>query len=95
MRFRSARIRLVSVGRLKEPHWRQAQSDYLRRLKFYAPVEVIEVKDRVGSGVPDAEAMRREGDDLLAASRGYRLVALTPEGETLSQLATRHRSRSE
>ena len=40
------RLTLVCVGRLKEPHWRDAAAEYLKRLGPYARVTVTEVPDR-------------------------------------------------
>jgi 23S rRNA (pseudouridine1915-N3)-methyltransferase len=39
------KILLLAVGRLKEAHWREAQDEYVKRLKRYAPLEIKEVKD--------------------------------------------------
>ncbi|HEX3016038.1 MAG TPA: 23S rRNA (pseudouridine(1915)-N(3))-methyltransferase RlmH [Desulfobacteria bacterium] len=38
-------IRVVAVGKLKERFWRAAVEEYLKRLKSYAKVEVVEVGD--------------------------------------------------
>lgn len=84
MIFKSVRLTLAAVGALKEPYWRAAQAEYVKRIRRYAPLALAEVKDRVGSGLLDAEAMRREGEELLTAAKGCTLVALTPEGETLT-----------
>jgi 23S rRNA (pseudouridine1915-N3)-methyltransferase len=39
------RIRVLAVGKLKEAHYRDAVDEYLGRLRHYATVEEIEVKD--------------------------------------------------
>lgn len=39
------RIRVVAVGKLKESHYREAVDEYLGRLKHYATVEEVEIKD--------------------------------------------------
>ena len=39
------KILVLAVGRLKESHWRDAQDEYLKRLKRYAPTEIKECKD--------------------------------------------------
>lgn len=70
------RIRLVTVGKLKEPHWRAAADEYLKRLRPYATVEIVEVADRDISGDP-ARAMVLEGSDLVRAlPSSARVVAL-------------------
>lgn len=60
------KLRIAAVGRLKEPHWRAAADEYLKRMRPYATVEIAEVTDRDISG--DAvRAMAAEGADLLRA----------------------------
>lgn len=39
------RIRVVAVGKLKEAHYREAVDEYLGRLRHYATVEEVEVKE--------------------------------------------------
>jgi 23S rRNA (pseudouridine1915-N3)-methyltransferase len=60
------RLRVAAVGRVKEPHWRAACDEYLKRLRPYATVEVVEVADR-DIGADPARAMSAEGADLLRA----------------------------
>jgi 23S rRNA (pseudouridine1915-N3)-methyltransferase len=60
------RIRIAAVGRLKEAHWRAACDEYLKRLRPYATVEVVEVADR--DITRDAtRAVLAEGADILRA----------------------------
>lgn len=39
------RIRVVAVGKLKEAHYREAVDEYLGRLRHYATIEEVEVKE--------------------------------------------------
>ncbi|MFN2136011.1 MAG: 23S rRNA (pseudouridine(1915)-N(3))-methyltransferase RlmH [Candidatus Promineifilaceae bacterium] len=74
-------IVVAAVGRLKKSPWKVAQGDYLKRLQHYTNISLAEVKDSVGRGFPDAVAMQREGEALLAATEGaQRLILLTPAG---------------
>lgn len=60
------RVRIAAVGRLKEAHWRAAADEYLKRLRPYAAIEVVEATDR--DIARDAvRAMSAEGVDLLRA----------------------------
>ncbi len=62
------KIRIVATGRLKERFWKDACAEYLKRLKAYAQVSLVEVADRDPArcgGVRDALA--QEGADILRA----------------------------
>lgn len=81
----SGQVIVIAVGKLRTPHWQQAQDTYRKRLQRYTRFELIEVKDAVGRGLPDAAAMQKEGELLLkAAVSAARLIALTPTGTQMS-----------
>ena len=81
----SVQITVAAVGKLRRREWQAAQADYLKRLRRYADVELVEVKDAVGQGFPDAVAKRREGEQLLKATAvARRRILLTSEGKELS-----------
>lgn len=75
------RIRVVAVGKLKEAHYRDAVDEYLGRLKRYATIEEIEIKE----GPQVALAMRK------AIPPRAHVVALTIDGKMRSseELAAR------
>jgi len=88
MRRLSGQIDIIVVGKLRTRHWKAAQEEYLKRLQRYTRVKLIEVKDAVGQGIPDAVAMQQEGDLLLKASENAsRRLALTPTGTQFDSLA--------
>lgn len=64
------KILILAVGRLKEPYWKAAEEEYLKRLRRHADVRVREVKD-------DAAL-------LAALPARCRLVALDEHGENRS-----------
>jgi 23S rRNA (pseudouridine1915-N3)-methyltransferase len=78
-------LQIVAVGKMRTKHWLAAQNEYLKRLKRYGNVQLVEVKDVVGRGLPDESAIQREGIQLLHGSEkaAYR-VLLTPNGAALS-----------
>ena len=81
---KTGRITFAVVGRLKKSEWQSAQDKYLKRLKRYSTFSVVEVKDAVGRGFPDAVAMEREGKALLdAGADARRRILLTPNGREL------------
>lgn len=81
---RIGHITLAAVGKLRERHWQHAQDEYARRLSHYTDFTLVEVKDMVGKSLPDAVAVAREGELLLAASRGQRTILLTADGRQMT-----------
>jgi 23S rRNA (pseudouridine1915-N3)-methyltransferase len=78
------KLTILAVGRLKERFWREAADEYLKRLKPYADVRVVEVTDR-DSGRNMVRALADEGADVLRAiPTGSYVVALDAGGQQLS-----------
>lgn len=78
------RITIVAVGKLKEPYWRDAAAEYLKRLRSYATVRVVEVADR---DLARGEQLVRtaEAEDLRRAlPEGAHVVALDAGGTSLA-----------
>ena len=89
------RIKLITVGTLKESYLREAVHEYEKRLSAYAKVEILELKEgRVAENPSAADisaVLEKEADAILAVvpPRAY-TVALCVEGQQKSseQLAT-------
>ena len=64
------KVTVVVIGRLKEKYYQSAEAEYLKRLRPYARVSVVEVKD--------------EGALLAAVADSSLLVAFDERGETLT-----------
>jgi 23S rRNA (pseudouridine1915-N3)-methyltransferase len=64
-------IRIVAVGRIKEPGFVLAQAEYAKRLQRYVRLEIIEVDDEpVPAGDRQREAVKlREGERLQRRAR--------------------------
>ena len=76
-------LRLLCVGKLKTPFWREAAEHYRRRLGRWRRVEVVEVRDGDAALAPAARSAQ-EGRRLLEAlAREAAPVALDEGGETL------------
>jgi 23S rRNA (pseudouridine1915-N3)-methyltransferase len=81
----SGTIDVIAVGKIRSQPWQLAQADYVKRLGYYTRLNLVEVKDFVGQGLPDAVAMQKEGELLLKAARSTgQMVLLAPEGKLLT-----------
>lgn len=69
------KIRLVTVGKLKEEYWRAAVAEYQKRLSRFCAFEIVELPEKSG---PAAEA-----EEILRALRGH-VIALAVEGKDCS-----------
>ena len=69
------KIYFVVVGKIKESFYREAVSEYVKRMSRFAKVEIKELAEGAS---PEAEA-----GDILSACKGY-IIALAVEGEKLS-----------
>ena len=77
-------LTITAVGKLKAREWKAAQAEYLKRLQRYTNVKLVEVKDAVGKGQPDAVAMQKEGVALLkTAESSRRIILLTEFGKEM------------
>lgn len=73
-------ITILAVGHLKEVYWKEAQSEYLKRLQPYARVSVVEVDDlpsKEGASLKEEEQVKeKEGERLLGKIRTSDFVCL-------------------
>ena len=62
-------IKIIAVGKLKESYWRDAVSEYSKRLGAYCSLDIVEVKEsrlRANPSPSDEEAVKAaEGEDIL------------------------------
>ena len=86
------KVTVVAVGTVKEKYLQQGIDDYARRLRPYAAVEIVEVKEeKVPERLSAAEAaqvLEREGVRLLqrlpAPSPSTKVIVLDLHGKQLS-----------
>lgn len=65
------KIRILAVGRCKEPFIQAGLDEYVKRLKRFVPVEVVVLKDR---------GMKDEADDILSRLKDETVIVLSEEG---------------
>lgn len=80
------KVSIIAVGSLKEPFWKDAISEYAKRLAPYARVQVIEVAETpYKSATEAATVMRAEAGALKKRSpKDAFVIALIKEGRTLT-----------
>lgn len=81
-------IRMISVGKVREPFYREGVLEYLKRLKPYAPVELVEgLDEKMGPRAGDKEiesVLNKEGQRVLGLLREDELlVALDAGGRAM------------
>ena len=76
-------IKIITVGNIKEKYLKDAIDEYLKRLKKYTSVEIIELKDE--GLVEEQKAIQLEGDKILKniSPKDY-LITLEIEGKEYS-----------
>ena len=74
------KIRIVSVGKMKEKYWLAAQAEYQRRLGRYASLEIVELKDEPTPENPtprEREAvLKKEAGRVAKAMEGFDAAAV-------------------
>jgi len=83
------KITILAVGKLKEKYWKQAMSEYEKRLGPYSKIEIIEVPDeKAPENMSDKEieqVKEKEGQRLLAKIKPQAtVITLEIEGKMLS-----------
>ncbi len=72
------KVNIVCVGKIKEEFYRNALTEYLKRLSRFAKVEVKEIAE--------GRNLEEEAEGILRAVKGY-CIALCVEGKKLSSEA--------
>lgn len=81
-------VQIICVGKLKEAYWREACSEYAKRLQAFCKFSIAELQEsRLPENPSKAQidaALKAEGTKMLAAAAGSSLFALCIEGKQLS-----------
>ena len=82
------RINIICVGKLKEKYWKEACEEYLKRLKSYADLKIIELAEEKEKGAGEAEETRIKNEEgkriLYAIPQGSYVITLEIKGKALS-----------
>ncbi len=81
-------LNIICFGKLKESYWREAESEYLKRLHAFAKVEVIELKEEAfGEKDPLETVIKKETEKIevaIAKKPNDYLVVLDETGKSFS-----------
>lgn len=80
------KLKIIAVGKLKEPWWREAQAEFAKRLSPMAKLTVEEVEaSPITASVSAAASMAEEGRWILQKMpRGAWIAALDRAGKRIS-----------
>jgi 23S rRNA (pseudouridine1915-N3)-methyltransferase len=78
------RLVVVVVGRARDPDLASTIRGYETRAARYWPLDVREVREEPGRGVTPEVVRAREGERLLAAAAGSRVVACDESGDAMT-----------
>lgn len=83
------KIILISVGHMKKSYLADGVAEYIKRIKRYAPVEAVEVREEgAAAKTPREEVLKREGERILGKLKsGDYMVALADKGKPLTSEA--------
>lgn len=85
------KIKLITVGKLKEKYLKQGIAEYTKRLQKYTKIDLIEVPDEKApeklSAAEMEQVKEKEGERILAkiGENDY-VIALAIEGETIDSV---------
>ncbi len=82
-------VTVISVGKLKDAFFEMASDEYLKRLKAYAKVNIVEIKAGTLKEDPKSAeinaVLEKEGNEILAKiPRGAKVISLCIEGKLYS-----------
>lgn len=78
-------IKIIAVGSLKEKYLKEAVEEYIKRIKKYNNIEIIEIKDE--GLVEEKKAIELEGEKIKKhlTNKEY-IITLEIEGKQMSSL---------
>ena len=85
-------IRIICIGKLKESYWRDAVTEYSKRLSSYCDLEIVELKEArlpANAGFAEEEQVKlTEGRDILSKiDKNDFVISLEIKGKSQSSEA--------
>jgi 23S rRNA (pseudouridine1915-N3)-methyltransferase len=79
-------INIITLGKLKESYWRDAEQEYLKRLSVFAKINIIELKEeKFDDKSNHAVIMEKEAEKIIKAiPKDTYVIILDKEGKQSS-----------
>ena len=80
------KIKILTIGKLKENYLREAVAEFLKRLKVMATIEILELKEvSPGKTFSKERAVQQEGEQILKQTKDQQYtIALDEKGKEFS-----------
>ena len=81
-------IQIICLGKLKEKHWREAETEYLKRLKSYAKIKLIEVPEESFRDTDNPETIKQKEAEKIKKNlpKDSLIIALHERGQEFSSI---------
>ena len=79
-------IKLVVLGKLKETYWKDAESEYLKRLKPYAKIELVELPEEAFRDGDDKDKIKEKEAEKLKKHLSGVVIALHERGKEMDSV---------
>jgi len=80
------KINIITLGKLKEKYWQDAEQEYLKRLSVFAKINIIELKEEKFDDKSNHEVIKeKEAEKILKAiPKNSYVIVLDKEGKQFS-----------
>lgn len=83
-------ITIITLGKLKEPFWRDAESEYTKRLSAFVKLKIIELKEESFNDKDNVEIIKQKEakkiNDQLSMLNNQFVIVLDEHGKKLSSV---------
>ena len=82
-------LSLICLGKLKESYWREAEAEYLKRLRPWAKIEIKELKEESFNEKDQSEKIKKEeAEKILAAwPKSGAVIVLDESGKKMDSVS--------
>ena len=79
------RYKIISIGKIKDKYLKTGIEQYLKRIKNYGKIDIIELKE--AKAKTRLEVQRIESNALIKEARGSYIIALDESGQEYSSVS--------